>query len=102
VEVLTHNGMKTELRVDAQSGQASVTKSKPAKHKDSARLNAASMTLQQAIDVATAQTGGGQALEAGLDSWYGRVSYEVKVLRDDGIVQKVVLDASNGTVLNTH
>jgi len=101
VEVLTHNGMKTELRVDAQSGQARVYKSKPAKHKDSARLNAASLTLQQAIDVATAQIGGGQALEADLDSWYGRVSYEVKVLRDDGIVQKIVLDASNGAVLNT-
>jgi len=101
VEVLTHNGMKTELRVDAQSGQTSVTKSKPAKHKDSARLNAASLTLQQAIDAATAQTGGGQALEADLDSWYGRVSYEVKVLRDDGSVQKIVLDASNGAVLNT-
>jgi len=101
VEVLTNNGMKTELRVDAQSGQASVYKSKPAKHKDNARLNAASLTLQQAIDAATAQTDGGQALEAELDTWYGRVSYEVKVLRADGVVQKIVLDASNGAVLNT-
>jgi|GEM_PF-1506761 len=99
VEVLTDNGMKTKLRIDAQSGQVSVYKNKPAKGKDRARLDAAALSLAQAIDAAVAHSDGAQALEADLDTWRGRVSYEVKLLQGD-VVQKLVIDARDGAVLH--
>jgi len=99
VEVLSDSGMKTKLRVDAQSGQTSVYKNKQAKAKDRARLDSATLSLEQAIETASSQFGGARALEADLDTWQGRTSYEVKLLQGDGIIHKVVLDARDGTVL---
>jgi len=99
VEVLSDSGMKTKLRVDAQSGQASVYKSKQAKAKDRSRLDSAAFSLEQAIETASNHVGGARALEADLDTWQGRTSYEVKLLQDNGIIHKVVLDARDGTVL---
>jgi len=98
VDIITHSGAKTEIRVDANSGQTSIYRSKPAKDKYRNRLNAAALSLEQAIAAALAHTPG-QALEAELESGWSGSSYEVKILREDGVVQKLAIDAADGTVL---
>jgi len=98
VEILTTGGLKSEIRVDANSGQTALHKSKPAKDKYRNRLNAAALSLEQAIAAASAHTAG-QVLAAELDSHWGRSSYEVKILREDGAVQKLAIDAADGAVL---
>jgi len=99
VEIITHAGMKTELWVDADTGQVSVHKSKPAKDKYRNRLNAATLSLEQAIAAALSHTDG-QVLGAELDSAWGRSSYAIKILREDGVVQKLVIDAGDGALLH--
>jgi len=98
VELITANGMKTELWVDAQSGQVSWQRSKPAKSKYARQLDATAISMEQAIDAALAQVAG-HAISAELEVEHNTVVFEVKVLRADGLVQELVLDARDGRVL---
>jgi len=97
VELITVAGLKTEVWIDAATAQIGAQRSKPAKEKYTQRLNAAQVSMEQAIAAAVQQVGG-QALSAELDTHRGAVVFEVKVLRDDGVVQKLLISAQDASV----
>lgn len=98
VKLLTPANEEVDVHVNAVNGEAALYKNKgKAKNKDVKRAQEAKISLSQAIAAATAHTAG-KALEADLDSDWGKVSYSVKVLQADGTVMKLKLDALSGQV----
>jgi uncharacterized membrane protein YkoI len=94
------NDSITEVNVDAQSGAVSTGKVKPVASLDKedkaeiAAFQQSQVSLQQAALAAERQAGG-KAMDVGLESEKGQVSYEAQVLKD-GAIKKVMVDPANG------
>ena len=98
VKLLTPANEEVDVHVNATNGEAALYKNKgKAKNKDVKRVGEAKVSLIQAIAAATAHTAG-KAVEADLDSDWGKTSDSVKVLQADGQVMKIKLDALTGQV----
>ncbi|MFS6937837.1 PepSY domain-containing protein [Neisseria animaloris] len=83
--------------VDAVNGKVLGSKTK---HKMKLAGSPA-VSLERAIQIAHGKVGG-QVLEADLDYKAGRALYEVEVLSADRVPYKVIVDAENGSVINSY
>lgn len=98
-EVLTSTQERVEVWVDGATGMARTHKHKgQAKDKHVQRLQAAKLSVQQAIAAATAHTAG-KAIKAELDEHRGSPVYKVDVLQADHTVMEIELDANDSKVL---
>ena len=94
VDIITANGNKHEVKIDANTGAVVAEQRKMGKR----RAFNASVSLKQAIQTAIAQTQG-TVKEAGLDHDDGFVHYEIETVQANGIKQKIHVDAQTGEVL---
>lgn len=100
-KVATPAGETVEIWVNATSGDAAVHKHKgKTKSKDVRRIKEAKITLAQAVKVALKSTPG-TPVGAELDSNWGKASYDVDVLLQDGSIMKVKIDAVDSSVIRT-
>ena len=100
-KVATPAGNTVEVWVNAVSGEAAVHKQKgKTPSKDVKRMKESRISLTQAVETALKGTPG-TPVGAELDSNWGKASYDVEVLQQDGSVMKVKIDAANSAVIRS-
>ncbi len=100
-DVVNAAGERHEIYIDAANGNVVKQKAKgKEKAKNLDRMKEAKITLPQAIETAL-KTAAGKPVAAELDNHWGKVSYDVEVLQQDGTVSKVKIDAVDSSVLRT-
>ena len=96
-KVATPAGETLEIWVNAATGEATLHKQKgKTDSKDAKRIKDAKITVAQAVESALKATPG-TPIAAELDSDWGKTSYQVEVLQQDGTVKKVKIDAADGS-----
>lgn len=97
VDIISANGEKHEVGIDADTGSVVYNKTKTNKRKNATQPANPTISLQQAMQTATAQNQG-VVKDAELDNDNGTLRYEVKIVQQDGSKQKVYIDANTGAV----
>ncbi len=94
VDIISANGEKHEVGIDADSGQMLYNKTKTSKR----IYQAPTVSLQQAIQTAQTKTGG-MVKDAELDHEDGVLHYEIKTVAQNGAKQKVWIDSTTGQIV---
>lgn len=94
VDIITANGEKHEVGIDADSGTMLYNKAKASKR----TYQPTPVSLQQAIQTAQAKTGG-VVKDAELDHEDGVLHYEIKTVSQTGVKQKVAIDSTTGQTI---
>lgn len=100
VDIISANGEKHEVGIDADTGSVVYNKVKNNKRKYTVPATDTTISLQQALQTAATQTQG-IIKDADLDHDDGMLRYEIKTVQQDGTKQKVYIDAKTGEVLTS-